>query len=47
MPPVADCPWRQVMGPLDQPSMLAQDLALGSHDNRFGIDPQAGRTDRK
>lgn len=47
MPPVVDCPWRQVMGPLDQPSMLAQDLALGSHDNPFGIDPQADRTVRK
>jgi hypothetical protein len=41
MPPVVDRSCRQVMGPLDQPVMLAQEFALCDHHDPFWVDPQA------
>jgi hypothetical protein len=41
--PVIDRPPGQMMGPLDDPLMLAQDPALGRHDDPVRIDPQADR----
>src|SRR3546814_9627336 len=43
MPPVIDGPPWLVMGPLDDPAMLAQDLALGGDDEPVRVDPQAHR----
>ena len=43
MPPVIDrSPW-QVMGALDDPGMLTQNLSLGGDDNPLGVDPEAHR----
>ena len=47
VPPVVDCARRQVMGPLDQPRMLTQNLGLGGHDKPIRIDPQADRAVRE
>ena len=47
VPPVVDCSWWQMVTALDQAFMFTQDLALGSHDNPFGVDPKTDRAVRK
>lgn len=41
MPPVVDRLTGSIMGPVDDPAMLAHDLALRSYDDAIWIDPQA------
>ena len=43
VPPVIDCPPSGVVRSVDNPSMFAQDLTLGGHDDPLGIDPDANR----
>lgn len=43
MPPVVDRLPRQVMRPVYDPPVLAQDLPLGSDDDPFRVNPQTDR----
>ena len=43
VPPVIDRLPTGVVGPVDDPGMLAQELTLGGHDDPLGIDPDADR----
>ena len=43
MPPVVDRAAGNVVRALDDPGMLAHDLALGHHHEPVGVDPQADR----
>ena len=44
VPPVVDGAAGNVVRALDDPGVLAHDLALGHHDEAVGIDPQAHRS---
>ena len=39
MPPVIDCPSRLVMRAVDEPDVLAHDLAFGHNDKTIRVDP--------
>ena len=41
MSPVVNRAWRLVVAPLNNPLMLAQNIALGRNDQSLGINPQA------
>ena len=43
MPPVIDRSPAVVMGSIDDPAVLAQDLTLGGDDDPLGVNPQADR----
>ena len=47
MPPVIDRPRWQLVAALDDTAMLAEDVALGRHDQPVRIDPQTDRSVRK
>ena len=47
MPPVMDRSWRHLVVALEYATMLAQDVALGRHDQPVRIDPQTDRPVRE